>query len=92
MQYWSNAKECFVGNCKNTGKSIGNIKTRVFCQPLVICQNLPNRINDGNNNSQNMLKTSNNSNNSNNNNDNNNGNNTTITTANNNSNILKTQD
>ena len=89
MQYWSNAKECFVGNCKNTGKSIGNIKTRVFCQPLVICQDSPNRINDGNNNSQNMLKTSNNSNNSNN---NNNGNNTTITTANNNNNILKIQD
>ena len=31
MQYWSNAKECPVGNYKNTEKSIRNVKTRVFC-------------------------------------------------------------
>ena len=31
MQCRSNAKECLVGNCKNTERSIGNVKTRVFC-------------------------------------------------------------
>ena len=31
MQCWSNAKDCLVGNCKNTEKSFGNVKTRVFC-------------------------------------------------------------
>ena len=54
MQCWSNAKNCFVGNCKNTKKSIGNVKTRVFCYPLVICCDSPNRKNDSNNNSQNI--------------------------------------
>ena len=27
MQCWSNAKEYLVGNCKNTEKSIANVKT-----------------------------------------------------------------
>ena len=31
MQCWSHAKECLVGNCKNAEKSIGKVKTRVFC-------------------------------------------------------------
>ena len=30
MQCWSNAKDCIVGNCKNSEKSIGNVKMRVF--------------------------------------------------------------
>ena len=53
MKCWSNAKDCLVGNCKNTEKSIGNVNTRVFFYPLVICYDSPNRRNDGNNNSQN---------------------------------------
>ena len=52
MQCWSNTKVCLVGDYKNTEKSIRNVKARVFCQPLVICYDLPNRRNDGNNNSQ----------------------------------------
>ena len=31
MQCWSNAKECLLGNCQNTEKSVGNVKTRVSC-------------------------------------------------------------
>ena len=31
MQCWSNVKDCLVGNCKNTEKGIGNVKTRVYC-------------------------------------------------------------
>ena len=53
MQCWSNAKECFAGNVKNTEKGVGNVKTGVFCNPLVICYDSPNRKNDGNNKSQN---------------------------------------
>ena len=54
MQFWSNAKDGLVGNCKNTKKSIENVNTRVFYSPLVICYDSPNRINDSNNNSQNI--------------------------------------
>ena len=77
MQCWNNAKESLVGNYKNTEKSIGNVKTKVFCQPLVICCDSPNRRN----NSQNINVKSNNKdndNNSNNNNNNNNNNNSNI--------------
>ena len=31
MQCWSNAEVCLVENCKNTKKSIRNIKTKTFC-------------------------------------------------------------
>ena len=72
MQCWSNAKGCLVGNCKKTEKSIESVKTRVFCQPLVICYDLPNRRIDGNSNSQNINVKKNNNNNDNNNDDDNN--------------------
>ena len=91
MQCWSNAKDCLVGNCKNTEESIGNIKTRVFCQLLVICYDSPNRRNDGNNNSQNISikNNNNNSNNKNNNNKNNNNNNNNSNNNNGNHVIIK---
>ena len=31
IQCWNDAKVCLGGNCKNTEKIIGNVKTRVFC-------------------------------------------------------------
>ena len=46
--------EVMQKTAKNTEESIGNLKTRVFCQLLVICYDSPNRRNDGNSNSQNI--------------------------------------
>ena len=42
---------CSVGVMQKSS-SLG--KKRVFCKPLVICYDLPNRRNDGNSNSQNI--------------------------------------
>ena len=79
MQCWSNAKDCLVGNCKNTEKSIGNVKRKVFCETLVICYKT--RLTEEmtvittartNNNDNNNSSSSNNNNNKNNNNNNNN--------------------
>ena len=48
VQCWNNAKDCFVGNCKDTEESVGNVKTRSVCSPQVICYDSPNRRIDGN--------------------------------------------
>ena len=31
VQCWNNAKDCFIGNCKDIEESVGNVKTRSVC-------------------------------------------------------------